>query len=71
MKILYFTKDFSPENVAFAKDRGLVMRMADAVESAANPEACDAVCGEVPALYAALPVHDLQGAESAARRKKA
>ena len=61
MKILYFTRDFSPENVAFAKQHGLIMRNAAAVETSANVEPCDAVYGdEVPDTYrAAFPTYTL------------
>ena len=76
MKILYFTRDFSPENVAFPKQHGLIMRNAAAVETSANVEPCDAVYGdEVPDAYrAAFPTYTLpekiDEAEIIALRKK-
>ena len=52
MKILYFTRDFSAKNVAFAKQHGLTMRNAGAVDTGVNPEPCDAVYGDdVPSVY--------------------
>ena len=59
MKILYFTKDYSPENLAFAKAHGMIIRAADAIESAVNVESCDFVYGEVPAAYRVFPEYTL------------
>lgn len=60
MKILYFTSDFSPENIAFAKSHGLKMRNAAAYYEDDSVELCDAVCGDVPAAYGHLPQHELR-----------
>ncbi|MCG7657125.1 hypothetical protein [Wielerella bovis] len=52
MKILYFTSDFSSENIEFAKKYGLTMRNSVAVETAQNLEPCDFVFGdETPENY--------------------
>lgn len=52
MKILYFTSDFSAENIEFAKKYGMTMRNAAAVETAQNLEQCDMVYGdETPENY--------------------
>ena len=59
MKILYFTNDYSPENLAFAKQHGMIIRAANAIESAANVEACDFVYGDVPAAYRVFPEYTL------------
>lgn len=52
MKILYFTDDFSAENVAFAERNRLTVRKASAYHESDTLEVCDAVCGDVPAAYA-------------------
>lgn len=70
MKILYFTSDFGVENIAFAKQHGLIMRNAAAVETGVNVEPCDYVYGDdIPENYrAAYPLYTLpeSGAELAA-----
>lgn len=64
MKILYFTTDFSVENIAFAEKHGLIMRNASAVETAANIESCDFVFGDVPKSYQNLPVYVIDEKQS-------
>ena len=64
MKILYFTTDFTVENVAFAKKHGLTIRHASAVETAANIESCDFVFGDVPKSYQNLPVYVIDEKQS-------
>lgn len=64
MKILYFTTDFTVENVAFAKKHGLTIRHASAVETAANIEPCDFVFGDVPKSYQNLPVYVIDEKQS-------
>lgn len=52
MKILYFTSDFSAQNIEFAKKHGMTMRNAAIVETAQNLEQCDFVYGdETPENY--------------------
>lgn len=61
MKILYFTDDFSRENQAYAEKYNLSMRDLRAFRRFAHErvEICDAVCGEVPDVYAAkYPIYD-------------
>lgn len=60
MKILYFTDDFSAENVAFAEQNRLTVRKASAYHEGDTLEICDAVCGDVPAAYAdRYPLHEV------------
>lgn len=60
MKILYFTDDFSAENMAFAKRNHLTVRRASAYHDGDTLENCDAVCGDVPTAYAdRYPLHDI------------
>ncbi|MDP0299333.1 hypothetical protein Q7Z20_10780, partial [Glaesserella parasuis] len=59
MKILYFTHDFSPENVKFAKEKGLILRNLAAYHATDFIEQCDAVFGDVPERYQHLPKHTL------------
>lgn len=58
-KVLYFTSDFSAENVAFAQKNGLVMRNLLAYQPTDFVENCDAVCGDVPERYQHFPVYEL------------
>ncbi|QPB42221.1 hypothetical protein [Rodentibacter haemolyticus] len=58
-RILYFTHDFSAENIAFAKSKGLIMRNLGAYHSSDTLENADAVCGDVPERYQHLPIFDL------------
>lgn len=58
-KILYFTTDFSPENIAFAKANGLTPRNLNAYHNTDFVEQCDFVCGDVPERYAHLPQFEL------------
>ncbi|QIA76649.1 HeH/LEM domain-containing protein [Rodentibacter caecimuris] len=58
-RILYFTRDFSAPNIAFAKEKGLIMRNVGAYHSSDTLENADAVCGEVPERYQHLPLFDL------------
>lgn len=52
MKILYFTSDFSAQNIEFAQKHGMTMRNAAIVETAQNLEQCDFVYGdETPENY--------------------
>lgn len=51
MKILYFTHDFSSENVKFAKENGLTLRNLSAYHATDFVEQCDAVCGDIPERY--------------------
>nr|DAM65769.1 MAG TPA: hypothetical protein [Caudoviricetes sp.] len=67
MKILYFTTDFSTENVAFAKQHGMIIRAANAIDTAANVESCDAVYGDVPAAYRVFPEYTLPETEGSAQ----
>lgn len=64
MKILYFTSDFSPENISFTRSHGLKMRNAAAYYEGDYIEDCDAVCGDVPDAYRCFPHHELPQAES-------
>lgn len=50
-RILYFTDDFSPENQAYAKQHGLIIRNAKAYDEVDFLEQCDMVCGQVPKPY--------------------
>lgn len=60
-KVLFFTRDFSAENIQFAKDNGLLMRDLRAYGNDDFMEVCDAVCGDVPEVYAEkYEVVDLQ-----------
>ncbi|WP_369581531.1 hypothetical protein [Kingella oralis] len=68
MRILYFTTDFSLENVAFAKQHGMIIRAANAIESAANVEVCDFVYGDVPAAYRVFPEYTLPENDLTAER---
>lgn len=61
MKILYFTDDFTAQNVAFAERNRLTVRKASAYHEGDTLETCDAVCGDVPAAYAErYPLHDIE-----------
>lgn len=64
--ILYFTRDFSPENVAFAKASGLKMRNVNAYHDADSLEMADLVCGEVPKRYQHLPRFEIVKPETKA-----
>lgn len=65
MKILFFIRDFSPENLALAKEQGLIIRDAKAYTSIDFLETCDFVCGDVPKAYADVyPLYDLTGGHS-------
>ena len=64
MKILYFTHDFSPENVKFAKENGLIMRNLGSYHATDFIEQCDAVCGDAPERYQHLPKHTLPESSS-------
>lgn len=60
MKILYFTDDFSAENVAYAEQNRLTIRKASAYYEGDTLEVCDAVCGDVPGVYAEhYPHHEI------------
>ena len=50
-KVLYFTNDFSAENIQKAKDENLVMRDVRAYDEDDFVEACDSVTGDVPEAY--------------------
>ena len=50
-KRLYFTNDFSPENVAELQARGYTLRKASAYHEADTLEACAEVAGDVPQAY--------------------
>lgn len=50
-KRLYFTNDFSPENVAELQARGYTLRKASAYHEADTLEACAEVAGNVPQAY--------------------
>lgn len=75
MRILYFTDDFSQENIQFAKKHGLTMRKRSAYTQVDTVEQCTAVCGDVPPAYLdKYPLHELpkteqQKAEEDARLK--
>lgn len=51
MKKLYFTDDFSPENVQKLQDDGWLLRKASACHASDIVEACDEVGGDVPTQY--------------------
>lgn len=51
MKKLYFTDDFSPENVAKLKGQGYILRDIRAYNVGDFIEDCDEVAGDVPAAY--------------------
>lgn len=51
MKKLYFTDDFSPENVQKLQDAGWLLRKASACHASDTMEACDEVGGDVPTQY--------------------
>lgn len=59
-KVLYFTDDFSPENIAKAKDAGVIMRDTRAYNPEDFIETCDAVTGDVPDGYKQLPKHSMK-----------
>lgn len=60
MKILYFTDDFSQENIVYAQTHGLTMRNVEAYYEGDSLEYADAVCGVVPDAYAnKYPQHEL------------
>lgn len=61
-RVLYFTDDFSPENISKAKDAGVFMRDTRAYNPDDFIETCDAVCGDVPDGYKYLPTHDMTDA---------
>ena len=70
MKILYFTDNFSAENLAFAEQNRLTVRRASAYHEGDTLENCDAVCGDVPTAYAdRYPLHDIEIKEQAADDK--
>ncbi|MDN5540920.1 hypothetical protein ACBQ24_09470 [Acinetobacter terrestris] len=50
-KRLYFTDDFSPENVAELQKQGYILRKASAYHEADTLEACAEVAGNVPQAY--------------------
>ena len=50
-KRLYFTNDFSPENVAELQAQGYTLRKASAYHEADTLEACSEVAGDVPQAY--------------------
>ncbi|WP_213073398.1 hypothetical protein [Acinetobacter sp. ANC 4779] len=50
-KRLYFTNDFSPENVADLQGQGYTLRKASAYHEADTLEACVEVAGDVPQAY--------------------
>lgn len=50
-KRLYFTDDFSPENVADLQAQGYTLRKASAYHEADTLEACAEVAGDVPQAY--------------------
>ena len=50
-KRLYFTNDFSPENVADLQGQGYTLRKASAYHEADTLEACAEVAGDVPQAY--------------------
>ena len=50
-KRLYFTNDFSPENVAELQGKGYTLRKASAYHEADTLEACIEVAGDVPQAY--------------------
>ncbi len=50
-KRLYFTNDFSPENVAKLQGEGYTLRKASAYHEADTLEACAEVAGDVPQAY--------------------
>lgn len=64
MKILYFTQDFSSENVKFAKENGLTLRNLGAYHATDFVEQCDAVCGDIPERYQDLPKYTLPESSS-------
>ncbi len=51
MKKLYFTDDFSPENVAKLKEQGYILRDSRAYKVGDFIEACDEVAGNPPKAY--------------------
>lgn len=64
MRILYFTDDFSQENIQFAKKHGLTMRKRSAYTQVDTVEQCTAVCGDVPPAYLdKYPLHELPKTE--------
>ena len=56
-KRLYFTNDFSPENVAELQGKGYTLRKASAYHEADTLEACAEVAGDVPQAYFDLIEH--------------
>ena len=56
-KRLYFTNDFSPENVADLQGQGYTLRKASAYHEADTLEACAEVAGDVPQAYLDLIEH--------------
>lgn len=50
-KRLYFTNDFSPENVKKLQSEGYILRKASAYHEADTLEPCAEVAGEVPQAY--------------------
>ena len=50
-KRLYFTDDFSPENVAELQKQGYILRKASAYHEADTLEPCSEVAGDVPKAY--------------------
>lgn len=58
-RILYFTRNFSAQNIDFAKEKGLIIRNLGAYHSSDALENADAVCGDVPERYQHLPLFDL------------
>ena len=56
-KRLYFTNDFSPENVAELQGKGYTLRKASAYHEADTLEACIEVAGDVPQAYLDLIEH--------------
>lgn len=56
-KRLYFTNDFSPENVKKLQSEGYILRKASAYHEADTLEPCAEVAGEVPQAYIDLIKH--------------
>lgn len=50
-KRLYFTNDFSPENIKKLQSQGYILRKASAYHEADTLEPCAEVAGEVPQAY--------------------
>lgn len=57
-KRLYFTDDFSPENVEKLQGEGYILRKASAYHEADTLEPCSEVAGDVPKAYLDLIKHN-------------